>query len=197
MAPRDLYAGFCGTAPDAERQAIGGMLMLIIGTPVYLLAGVALAARAVLARDSGMSRLRIIIAALAAIGAFGALAGLAVVFIGLFNTLAQRPLGNNEPGLAHDLRECGRTSRALSRQRLPHVQCAPRGCSGCDCCIDGPPSAPDRRSRCRLASRGNALDRQPRGQDVRDAGRARLRQAGRGLGRGSLPDRRQWRDDRW
>lgn len=46
LAPRDLYAGFCGTAPDAAGQAVGGMLMLAIGTPVYLLAGVALAARA-------------------------------------------------------------------------------------------------------------------------------------------------------
>lgn len=51
LAPRDLYAGFCGTAPDAAGQSIGGMLMLAIGTPVYLLAGVALAARALSLRE--------------------------------------------------------------------------------------------------------------------------------------------------
>ena len=50
LAPRDLYAGFCGTAPDPGGQAVGGMLMLAIGTPVYLLAGVALAARALSCR---------------------------------------------------------------------------------------------------------------------------------------------------
>lgn len=46
LAPRDLYAEFCGTPPDLGGQASGGMLMLAIGTPVYLIAGVALAARA-------------------------------------------------------------------------------------------------------------------------------------------------------
>ncbi|WP_425274240.1 cytochrome c oxidase assembly protein [Paracoccus shanxieyensis] len=46
LAPRDLYASYCGTPPDPEGQALGGMLMLAIGTPVYLLAGVALAASA-------------------------------------------------------------------------------------------------------------------------------------------------------
>ncbi|MBC9247515.1 cytochrome c oxidase assembly protein [Paracoccus sp. 11-3] len=44
LAPRDLYAGFCGTAPDLSAQTVGGMLMLAIGTPIYLVAGVALAA---------------------------------------------------------------------------------------------------------------------------------------------------------
>lgn len=42
LAPRDLYAAICGTAPDIDGQRIGGMLMLAIGTPVYLLAGLAL-----------------------------------------------------------------------------------------------------------------------------------------------------------
>lgn len=51
LAPRDLYAGFCGTTPDLGGQAVGGMLMLAIGTPVYLLAGVALAARALSWRE--------------------------------------------------------------------------------------------------------------------------------------------------
>ena len=50
LAPRDLYAHVCGTVPDLAGQAGGGMLMLAIGTPVYLLAGVALAARALTAR---------------------------------------------------------------------------------------------------------------------------------------------------
>ena len=51
LAPRDVYAGFCGTVPDPGGQAVGGMLMLAIGTPVYLLAGVALAARALSLRE--------------------------------------------------------------------------------------------------------------------------------------------------
>ncbi|KZY34237.1 cytochrome-c oxidase, partial [Roseovarius sp. HI0049] len=38
LAPRDLYAEFCGTPPDLSGQQIGGMLMLGIGTPVYLIA---------------------------------------------------------------------------------------------------------------------------------------------------------------
>jgi putative membrane protein len=42
LAPRDLYAAFCGTPPDLTGQHIGGMLMLAIGTPVYLVAGLAL-----------------------------------------------------------------------------------------------------------------------------------------------------------
>ena len=42
LAPRDLYAEICGTAPDLSGQQIGGMLMLGIGTPVYLIAGLAL-----------------------------------------------------------------------------------------------------------------------------------------------------------
>jgi putative membrane protein len=42
LAPRDLYAAICGTAPDLDGQRIGGMLMLGIGTPVYLVAGLAL-----------------------------------------------------------------------------------------------------------------------------------------------------------
>jgi putative membrane protein len=39
LAPRDLYSEICGTAPDLSGQQIGGMLMLAIGTPVYLVAG--------------------------------------------------------------------------------------------------------------------------------------------------------------
>lgn len=46
LAPRDLYFELCGTAPDLTGQQLGGMLMLGIGTPVYLVAGVALTARA-------------------------------------------------------------------------------------------------------------------------------------------------------
>ena len=42
LAPRDLYADWCGTAPDLSGQQIGGMLMLAIGTPVYLIAGLVL-----------------------------------------------------------------------------------------------------------------------------------------------------------
>lgn len=47
LAPRDLYADFCGVPPDVPAQATGGMLMLAIGTPIYLIGGVALAARAI------------------------------------------------------------------------------------------------------------------------------------------------------
>ncbi|MEC7760896.1 MAG: cytochrome c oxidase assembly protein [Pseudomonadota bacterium] len=46
LAPRDLYADICGTAPDLAGQQAGGILMLAIGTPVYLVAGLALTARA-------------------------------------------------------------------------------------------------------------------------------------------------------
>ncbi|NKX29547.1 cytochrome c oxidase assembly protein [Rhodobacteraceae bacterium R_SAG6] len=42
LAPRDLYAELCGTAPNLSGQQIGGMLMLAIGTPVYLIAGLIL-----------------------------------------------------------------------------------------------------------------------------------------------------------
>ncbi|MGY3436638.1 MULTISPECIES: cytochrome c oxidase assembly protein [unclassified Marinovum] len=40
LAPRDLFAGACGMAPDLGAQQLGGLLMLGIGTPAYLLAGV-------------------------------------------------------------------------------------------------------------------------------------------------------------
>jgi len=46
LAPRDLYFEVCGTAPDLTGQQAGGMLMLAIGTPVYLVAGLAMTARA-------------------------------------------------------------------------------------------------------------------------------------------------------
>lgn len=44
LAPRDVYAAFCGTPPDLPAQQAGGLLMLGIGTPVYLAGGVWLAA---------------------------------------------------------------------------------------------------------------------------------------------------------
>lgn len=46
LAPRDLYAEICGTAPDLAGQQMGGMLMLSIGTPAYLLGGLILTAQA-------------------------------------------------------------------------------------------------------------------------------------------------------
>lgn len=46
LAPRDLYAALCGTAPDVTAQQLGGMLMLGIGTPIYLAAGLWLSAKA-------------------------------------------------------------------------------------------------------------------------------------------------------
>lgn len=46
LAPRDLYAELCGLAPDLTGQQLGGLLMLGIGTPVYLVAGLALVGRA-------------------------------------------------------------------------------------------------------------------------------------------------------
>jgi len=52
LAPRDLYAAFCGTAPDLGGQQAGGLLMLGIGTPVYLVAGLALTARALQAEPA-------------------------------------------------------------------------------------------------------------------------------------------------
>ena len=47
LAPRDLYAGQLGLLPQLSAQQFGGMIMLAIGTPVYLVAGLALTARAV------------------------------------------------------------------------------------------------------------------------------------------------------
>lgn len=44
LAPSDLYADVCGRAPDLNGQQWGGILMLAIGTPVYLLGGLALTA---------------------------------------------------------------------------------------------------------------------------------------------------------
>lgn len=44
LAPADLYAGMGGRAPDLGGQQLGGILMLAIGTPVYLVAGLALTA---------------------------------------------------------------------------------------------------------------------------------------------------------
>ncbi|WP_111735589.1 cytochrome c oxidase assembly protein [Roseovarius amoyensis] len=45
LSPRDLYAEICGLAPDLSAQQLGGLLMLGIGTPVYLVAGLVLTAR--------------------------------------------------------------------------------------------------------------------------------------------------------
>jgi putative membrane protein len=39
LAGRDVYAEICGRAPDIGAQQWGGLVMLIIGTPAYLLAG--------------------------------------------------------------------------------------------------------------------------------------------------------------
>lgn len=46
LAPRDLYAEISGTAPNLSGQQWGGMMMLAIGTPIYLMGGLALVARA-------------------------------------------------------------------------------------------------------------------------------------------------------
>jgi putative membrane protein len=46
LAPRDLYAALCGTVPDLTGQQLGGLLMLGIGTPVYLAGGLWLVRRA-------------------------------------------------------------------------------------------------------------------------------------------------------
>lgn len=43
LAPSDLYAEICGRAPNLSGQQLGGMLMLAIGTPIYLFGGIALA----------------------------------------------------------------------------------------------------------------------------------------------------------
>ena len=45
LAPRDLYAEICGRAADLSAQQLGGLLMLGIGTPIYLIAGLALVGR--------------------------------------------------------------------------------------------------------------------------------------------------------
>ena len=46
LSQADLYAAVCGTAPDLVGQQIGGLLMLGIGTPVYLIGGLWLTAAA-------------------------------------------------------------------------------------------------------------------------------------------------------
>ncbi|SFD79374.1 cytochrome c oxidase assembly protein [Roseivivax sediminis] len=45
LAPSDLYAALCGRAPDLSGQQLGGILMLALGTPIYLIGGLALTAR--------------------------------------------------------------------------------------------------------------------------------------------------------
>lgn len=47
LAPRDLYAAICGYPPDLAGQQTGGLLMLAIGTPAYLLGGLWLVRRAI------------------------------------------------------------------------------------------------------------------------------------------------------
>ena len=39
LSADDLYAAWCGTPPDLFGQRLGGLLMLGIGTPAYLLGG--------------------------------------------------------------------------------------------------------------------------------------------------------------
>ncbi|MBB3712598.1 putative membrane protein [Limimaricola variabilis] len=51
LAPRDLYAAQLGLLPQLSAQQVGGMIMLGIGTPVYLVAGLVLTARAVKERE--------------------------------------------------------------------------------------------------------------------------------------------------
>ena len=46
LAPRDLYAEICGLAPNLSAQQLGGLLMLGIGTPIYLVVGLMLTGRA-------------------------------------------------------------------------------------------------------------------------------------------------------
>jgi putative membrane protein len=46
LSGQDLYAAFCGTPPDLFGQRLGGLLMLGIGTPAYLLGGLRLTALA-------------------------------------------------------------------------------------------------------------------------------------------------------
>jgi len=43
LAPTDLYAEVCGRAPNLTGQQLGGMMMLGIGTPIYLFGALALA----------------------------------------------------------------------------------------------------------------------------------------------------------
>ena len=44
LASDDLYAAYCGTPPDLFGQRLGGLLMLGIGTPIYLVGGLWLTA---------------------------------------------------------------------------------------------------------------------------------------------------------
>lgn len=53
LAPRDLYAAMCGWAPNLSAQQTGGLLMLAIGAPVYLVAGLLLVRRAL--DDDGLA----------------------------------------------------------------------------------------------------------------------------------------------
>lgn len=53
LARNDLYAAFCGTPPDLLGQQLGGLLMLAIGTPVYLVGGLWLTGLALRARREG------------------------------------------------------------------------------------------------------------------------------------------------
>ena len=52
LASRDLYAGHHGAPADLAAQQVGGLVMLGIGTPVYLIGGLALVRRVLSAEES-------------------------------------------------------------------------------------------------------------------------------------------------
>ncbi|PZX56289.1 cytochrome c oxidase assembly protein [Cereibacter changlensis] len=52
LAGKDLYAEICGTPPSLPGQQLGGLLMLGIGTPIYLFGGLWLTASALRRPDS-------------------------------------------------------------------------------------------------------------------------------------------------
>lgn len=51
LAPRDLYADWCGTVPSLSGQQAGGMIMLALGTPIYMLGGLWLVAGVLNSRE--------------------------------------------------------------------------------------------------------------------------------------------------
>ena len=54
LAPRDVFAEICGRAADLGGQQLGGLLMLGIGTPVYLIAGLWLVGRDLRSTDPAL-----------------------------------------------------------------------------------------------------------------------------------------------
>ena len=52
LAPQDLYSAICGRADDLAGQQTGGLLMLAIGTPAYLVGGLFLVAQTLKARPA-------------------------------------------------------------------------------------------------------------------------------------------------